>query len=89
MKHSHWKCFSLKVTTQDEPAYNGVESIYKFMCKFLCIFMCIYVQLYIYQHCDVVVFTTAQLHSTKSRLRFPAGSNPARGVSEIRDSEDL
>ena len=33
--------------------------------------------------------TTSQLHSTKSELRFYAGSNPARGVSEIRDSEDL
>ena len=36
-----------------------------------------------------VVFTTAQLHSTKSELRFCAGSNPARGVSQIRDCEDL
>ena len=33
----------------------------------------------------VVVITTAQLYST----RFCAGSNPARGVSEIRDGEDL
>ena len=38
---------------------------------------------------DVVVITTAQLHSTKPELRFCAGSNPARGVSEIRDGEDL
>ena len=37
----------------------------------------------------VVVITTAQLHSTKPELRFHAGSNPARGVSEIRDGEDL
>ena len=37
----------------------------------------------------VVIITTAQLHSTKPELRFCAGSNPARGVSEIRDSEDL
>ena len=37
----------------------------------------------------VVVITTAQLHSTKAELRFCAGSNPARGVSEIRDGEDL
>ena len=27
--------------------------------------------------------------STKSELRLCAGSNPARGVSEIRDGEDL
>ena len=38
--------------------------------------------------CGVVVITTAQLHSTKPELRFCAGSNPARGVSEIRDGED-
>ena len=37
----------------------------------------------------VVVITTAQLHSTKPELRFCAGSNPARGVSEIHDGEDL
>ena len=36
-----------------------------------------------------VVITTAQLHSTKAELRFCAGSNPTRGVSEIRNSEDL
>ena len=39
--------------------------------------------------CGVVVTTTAQLHSTKPELRFCAGSNPARGVSEICDGEDL
>ena len=38
---------------------------------------------------NVVVITTAQLHSTKPELRFCAGSNPAREVSEIRDGEDL
>ena len=32
---------------------------------------------------------TAQLHSTKPELRFCAGSNPARGMSEIHDGEDL
>ena len=37
----------------------------------------------------VVVITTTQLHSTKPELRFCAGSNPARGVSEIRDGENL
>ena len=36
-----------------------------------------------------VVITTAQLNSIKPELRFCAGSNPARGVSEIRDGEDL
>ena len=37
----------------------------------------------------VLVITTAQLHSTKPELRFCAGLNPARGVSEICDGEDL
>ena len=37
----------------------------------------------------VVVITTAQLHSTKPELRFCAGSNPARDMSEICDGEDL
>ena len=37
----------------------------------------------------VVVITTAQLPLTKSELRFCAGSNPASGVLEIRDGEDL
>ena len=37
----------------------------------------------------VVVITAAQLNSTKSELRLCAGSNPARGVLEIRDGEDL
>ena len=37
----------------------------------------------------VVVITAAQLHSTKPELRFCTGSNPVRGVSEIRDGEDL
>ena len=40
-------------------------------------------------HRGVLVMTTAQLHSTKPELRFWAGSNPARGVLEIRDGEDL
>ena len=37
----------------------------------------------------VVVITTAQLHSTKSELKFCAGSNLARSMSEIRDGENL
>ena len=34
-------------------------------------------------HRGLVVITAAQLHLTKPELRFCAGSNPARGVSEI------
>ena len=40
-------------------------------------------------HRGVVVITTAHFHSTKPELRFCAGSNPACGMSEIRDGEDL
>ena len=37
----------------------------------------------------VVIVTAAKLHSTKPELRFCAGSNPARSLSEFRDGEDL
>ena len=37
----------------------------------------------------VLVVITTQLHSTNPELRFCAGSNPACGVSEIRDGEDV
>ena len=40
-------------------------------------------------HSTAQLITTAQLHSTKPELRLCAGSSPARGVSEIRDGEDL
>ena len=36
-----------------------------------------------------MVITTAQLQSTKPELRFYAGSNSARGVSEIRGGKGL
>ena len=36
-----------------------------------------------------LVITTAQLPSTKPELRFCSVSNPARGVSEICDGENL
>ena len=36
-----------------------------------------------------VVITTAQLHSTKPNFKLCTGSNPARGVSEIGNGEDL
>ena len=37
----------------------------------------------------LVVITTAQLHSTKPELKLCTNSNPAHGVSEIPDGEDL
>ena len=36
-----------------------------------------------------MAITTTQLHLTKSKLRFCAGSNPAHGVSEICNAENL
>ena len=36
-----------------------------------------------------MVITTKQLHSAKPEVRFCAGSNPARGLLEICDGEDL
>ena len=36
-----------------------------------------------------MVITNAQLHSTKPELRFCTGSNPACGVSEIRNGKNL
>ena len=36
-----------------------------------------------------MIITIAQLHSTKPELRFCAGSDPAHGVSDIDDGEDL
>ena len=38
--------------------------------------------------CVVVVINTAQLHSTTPEIRFCAGLDPARHVSEIHDGED-
>ena len=40
-------------------------------------------------HRGVVVITTVQFYSTKPEFRFCRGSNPACGMSEIRDGEDL
>ena len=37
----------------------------------------------------VLVITTAQNYTTMPEVRFWAGSNPARVVSEIRDGEDV
>ena len=37
----------------------------------------------------VVVITTSQFHSTTPELKFCAGPNPGRGVSEIGNGEDL
>ena len=41
------------------------------------------------QPSGAVVITAAQLHSTKSELRFCSGSNSASNMLEIRDGEDL
>ena len=48
-----------------------------------------YAFLWSYWRHGVVVIITAQLHSTKSEIRFCAGSNPARSKPEIGNGEDL
>ena len=40
-------------------------------------------------NCGVEVIATVQLFSSKIKLRFCAVSNPAFGVSEICDGENL
>ena len=37
----------------------------------------------------VVLITTTQLHPSKPKLKFCAGSYPARGLPKIRDGEVL
>ena len=53
--------------------------------------MCCHPFRYVLNHWrhGVVVITTAQLHSAKPELRFCTGSNPAWGMLETRDGEDL
>ena len=43
----------------------------------------------IYCRRSVVIITIAQLHTTNPELKRSESSNPARGVSEICDGEDL
>ena len=43
----------------------------------------------VYWRYGVAVNTTAQIHATKSELRFCTGSNPARNVLEICNDENL
>ena len=47
----------------------------------------LYLSLFVVPWCNG--YHTAQLHSTKPEHRFCAGSNLARGMSEIRDGENL
>ena len=61
-------------------AFSVQESIRNFF---------VLVENFFMKRCGVVVITFAQLHSTKPELRFCVCSNLARGVSEIRDGEDL
>ena len=42
-----------------------------------------------YFHILAAGITTVQLHSTKAKLRFCTGLNPACGVLEIRNNEDF
>ena len=41
------------------------------------------------RHHGVMVIAAAQFRSTKPEVRFSTSSNLARGVSDIRDGENL
>ena len=56
--------------------------------KFITV-ICNIISAYLEWYCSVVVITTAQLHSTKLKLKFCTGSNPAHVMLEIHDGEDL
>ena len=61
-------------------------------CKFLLSIIAVIGRLSFFNfnmHCGAVVITTAQLHSTKPEIRLCASSNPACGLSEIHNGEDL
>ena len=66
---------------------------YLYLSIYRSIYLCIYIYIYIFNilpyRRGAVVIITAQLHSTKPELSFCARSNPARGMSEIQDVEDL
>ena len=55
------------------------------------VYVYVYVLLVMFHQTSPVatLVTTAQLRSTKPDRRFWEGSNPACGVSEIRDEEDF
>ena len=78
-------------------AIQKLRIVNKVTYLYLSIDLSIYVYIYIYIYIfnilpyrrGAVVVITAQLHSTKPELSFCARSNPARGMSEIHDVEDL
>ena len=67
---------------------STVWKVSKYGVYFWSIISCIWTEYRDLRH-GVVVITTEQLHSTKPQLRFCAGSNPAHGVLEIPNGEDL
>ena len=66
----------------------SAKSFTKTVLKFREYFIKVLIYLIMWRR-GVVVIASAQLNSTKPELRFCAGLNPAHGVSEIRDGEDL
>ena len=76
---------SLKFDEEDLTKKSGVSELSLF-CFCSVLLMAPWCSLW---RCGVVISTTAQLYSTKPELRFCAGSNPACGMSEICDGEDL
>ena len=63
---------------------------FSFLCEFISGHFFIALEVFYTMGChSVVVITTAQLPSSKPEFRFCAGSNPAHGVSEIHNGEDI
>ena len=78
-------------------AIQKLRIVNKVTYLYLSIYRSIYLSMYIYIYIfnilpyrrGAMVIITAQLHSTKPELSFCARSNPACGMSEIHDVEDL
>ena len=85
-----FRAFLAKRSTVDVWHCSGYASSSKYTKVLIMLLVLNMTGFWTYQWCSgVVVITNAQLHLTKLKLRFSAGSNPARVVSEIRNGEDL
>ena len=93
---THWN-FGMMLIKDTLKAFNGFKNKQKSVWNnvFWYVKVCILLKCIQYTihwdkiDCGAVVITAAQLHSSKSELRLCASLNPARGVSETHDGEDL
>ena len=81
--------FVSKISLINLIAHTDFTDNQNVMCRVIWGYICtLKIKILKEEHRGVVVIST-QLHSTNPELRFCAGSNPACGVLEIRDDEDL